>query len=209
VVLLVLTAVPPSSADPTRPVKKSKARKTSKTSKRVTKAKARRAITPEDQQYNFNKINDYRRTVGVAPLVLDPKISDFALEGSKQLSMDHVYHKHNNFRYWETQGYNYGTPIPGWPNSPNVSSAIDTILDAMWKEPASPPGTSPNAYNHHDIMASPLFKRVGVGLFIDEANGTLYLTNDFSKSVTGETRPKRLVRHGLKRRTRPSRRGTP
>jgi hypothetical protein len=145
-------------------------------------------VSADDQRYNFDQINAYRRSVGVAPLVLDPTISAFALDGSKQLSVDHIYHAHNARTYWETQGYKFGTPIPGWPDSPDVRSAIDTILSSMWKEAPSPPGTSPNDYNHHDIMASPLFTKVGVGLVIDVtgdavggAPGTLYLTNDFSK----------------------------
>src|SRR5262249_17277163 len=109
----------------------------------------------------------------------DAQISAFALAGSQEIMQDHIFHKHNGLpvgRYWETQGDNNGTPIVGWPNSPNVNATVDLILASMMAEPLPAPGS----FNHHSIIIDPKLTRVGIGLVIDNAKGLLYLTNDFS-----------------------------
>jgi hypothetical protein len=143
------------------------------------------AVTPE-QQHNLDVINGYRAQARVPPLQLDPQVSDFALAGSQELMVDHVFHKHDidngdgqgHGRYWEIQGANNGRPIVGWPSAPSVNATVDRILADMMAEPFAPP---PGTYNHHSIVIDPGHTVVGVGLVIDGVNGTLYLTNDFNR----------------------------
>jgi uncharacterized protein YkwD len=140
---------------------------------------ARRLTVTSEQQHNLALINMYRYQAGVAPLQLDLQMNDFALAGSQELMRDHIAHKHfkdSGSPFWETQGYQNGTPIVGWPNNPKVNATIDQILASMMAEPLPPPGL----FNHHSIIIDPRHTKVGVGLVIDGANGLLYLTNDFT-----------------------------
>ncbi len=140
------------------------------------------------QQKNLVLINQYRATKNLAPLVLDAKISTFALAGSKMLAQDHQAHHHfvnasNDGSLW-TSGFqggaaeNQGDPN-GWykmSNDPvtNEMMQIASIQKAMFDEG---PGTG-TAHGHYMNMMNPKFHRVGVGLFM--VGTSLYLTNDFS-----------------------------
>jgi hypothetical protein len=113
-------------------------------------------------------------------------MNDFALAGSLQLMKDHKPHQHDIDngpggrlgKYWETQGFQFGTPIVGWPNAPDVDATVNQILASMMAEPFPPP--NPPGYNHHSIILDRNHITLGVGLVIDGVNGTLFLTNDFN-----------------------------
>ncbi len=134
-------------------------------------------------QYNVDRINDLRRRAGLAPVVLDARLNDFARAGSAQLMRDHVPHAHfqqAGDSLWsqgfqggahENQGSNTGWPRAANDASQNERAQIDQILDAMMRE--GPGG------GHHDAILDPKMKRIGVGL-IEDGRGLLYLTNDFS-----------------------------
>jgi hypothetical protein len=166
--LVALAAALPGGADPARAAPRARPL----------------TFTPE-QQHNRDVLNSYRARAGVAAVQLDPQVSDFALAGSQELMVDHVFHKHDIDngpggglgRYWEIQGSNFGRPIVGWPNAPSVNGTIDQVLADLMAEPFPPP---PGTYNHHSIIIDPGHTVVGVGLVIDNAHGTLYLTNDFN-----------------------------
>lgn len=138
------------------------------------------------KQHNLDTLNSYRAKAGAPPLQFDTGMDSFAWAGSQELMQDHVWHKHNTDayvpydgktgKYWECQGYNYGVPIVGWPNSYNFNATVDQILAQMMAEPLPPAGK----YNHHSIIIDPKHTRVGVGLVVDSNKGLLYLTNDFN-----------------------------
>lgn len=141
-----------------------------------------------ERQYNLQKVNDYRAKAKVPPLKLDPQLTQFAHDGSVQLSKDHKPHQHFKDNpqgfgsHGEIQGSQNGWPIVGWPNKPDVKATIDQILASMMAEPYPPP---PNAngspgYNHHSIIIDPNYTKLGVGLFVDKVKGLLYFTNDFN-----------------------------
>lgn len=139
---------------------------------------------------NVDKINEYRKKHGVEPLVYDAKISEFALSGSKQLSVDHKPHAHFNAkiksmlgnpdamkgksgfgsRAAENQGDWEGIPELAAGKMENGKQQIEVTMKLMYDE--GPGG------GHHDNMLNPKLKRVGVGLF--SVGPKLYLTNDFS-----------------------------
>ena len=141
------------------------------------------------QHHNLDVINMYRATLGVAPLVLDKQLCDFALAGSQELSQDHMPHQHfinasNDGTLW-TSGFNMsaaenqGDPN-GWyklANDPvqNELLQIDAIQKAMFDEG---PGAG-EPHGHYMNMMNPDYKTVGVGLVM--VGTALYLTNDFSE----------------------------
>jgi uncharacterized protein YkwD len=136
------------------------------------------------QHHNLDVVNMYRAMKSVAPLVLDAKLSTFALAGSQELSQDHTAHQHfitasNNMTIWSSgftsqAGENQGDPN-GWrvvsqDPTTNEMTQIDQIQQAMFNE-------GPSGGHYQNIMNAQ-FTRVGVGLL--EVSGKLYLTNDFS-----------------------------
>jgi uncharacterized protein YkwD len=138
------------------------------------------------QLHNRDVINQYRATLNLPPLVLDPQLCAFAVAGSTELTQDHMPHAHfmnaGNALWSEgftTQaGENQGDPN-GWPkastdSTKNELSQIDQIQQAMFNEG---PGTG-EAHGHYENIMSTMYTRLGVGLL--EVNGLLYLTNDFS-----------------------------
>jgi uncharacterized protein YkwD len=136
------------------------------------------------EQYNLDRINQFRASVGAAPLVLDGLLDDFATKGSQQLMADHTPHAHfqqaaNDGSLWTSgfvaaAGENQGDPN-GWPPRSSVQAQIEEILQAMWNEG---PGTGA-AHGHYNNIVNPAFHRLGVGLVLD-GSGRLYFTNDFS-----------------------------
>jgi len=132
-------------------------------------------------QHNLDRINLYRKQAGLVPLVLDGKLSAFALEGSKELKSGKPWHGHiagaskeemdrAGFRgYWaENQGgESRALPDP----VANEELQIDHVIDGMMKE--GPGG------GHHDNILGAGARRLGVGI-IEDADGGITLTNDFS-----------------------------
>jgi uncharacterized protein YkwD len=140
------------------------------------------------QHHNLDVVNQYRATLGVAPLVLDSTLCAFALAGSQELENDHIPHAHFNAAssantLWQDgftskAGENQGDPN-GWPalsNDPveNELDQIDSIQKAMFDEGPGPG----EAHGHYENMMNPQYTRLGVGLI--EVGMLLYLTNDFS-----------------------------
>ncbi len=137
---------------------------------------------PDDPlvKYNVDRLNDYRKKAGVPALLYDTKVSAFALEGSKQLAVDHKPHAHfmakakgapgMGTKSAENQGDWEGVPQMDKDPLINGKKQIDVMLKIMFDE--GPGG------GHHDNMLSTKYTRVGVGLFY--AGGKLYLTNDFT-----------------------------
>jgi hypothetical protein len=136
-------------------------------------------------KYNVDQLNVYRKNAGVGPLKYDAKISAYAMDGSKQLSVDHTAHAHFvstskdqmgvdkplGTKAEENQGDWNGVPeLVAGDKIANGKKQIDVMLKIMFDE--GPGG------GHHDNMLNPKMKRVGIGLFY--AGGKLYLTNDFS-----------------------------
>lgn len=132
-------------------------------------------------QHNLDRINMYRQQAGLTPLVLDAKLSAFALEGSKELKSGKPWHGHiggaskeeldrAGFRgYWaENQGgESRALPDP----VANEERQIEHVVDGMMKE--GPGG------GHHDNIMAPGARRLGVGI-VEDPDGGITLTNDFS-----------------------------
>jgi len=134
-------------------------------------------------KYNVDQLNKYRANAGVPPLKYDAKISGYALDGSKQLSVDHTAHAHFLATSKDQMGHVLGTKTAenqgDWNGVPelvagdkiaNGKKQIDVMLKMMFDE--GPGG------GHHDNMLNPKMKRVGIALYY--SGGKLYLTNDFS-----------------------------
>ena len=127
-------------------------------------------------QHNLNQLNAYRAKAGAQTLQLDPKLNQFAQQGSLELKQNHQPHGHFARKDIFESGFsggaaeNQGDPN-GWPIRGGLNATIDAILRAMINE--GPGG------GHHDNMLNPKFRRVGIGLVID--GDKLYLTNDFSQ----------------------------
>jgi hypothetical protein len=140
------------------------------------------------QKHNLDVVNQYRATLGIAPLVLDAELGTFAKAGSVELSQDHTPHKHmrdasddgsiwsNGFstKAAENQGDANGWNVLSQDPTQNEMLQIDAIQEAMFDEGPGPG----EAHGHYTNMMDPALKRLGVGLL--EVNGQLYLTNDFS-----------------------------
>ena len=127
-------------------------------------------------EYNLDRLNAYRAKIKAPPLQLDAQLGDFARAGSLQLLNDHLPHGHIKAANVWAAGFiaraaeNQGDPN-GWPlQGITVQEAIDQILQAMIDE--GPGG------GHHDNMLNAEFRRVGIGLIVND--NKLYLTNDFS-----------------------------
>jgi hypothetical protein len=138
--------------------------------------------------HNLDVINAYRAMKGVAPLVLDDKLSAFAQAGSAQLSQDHAPHAHfmtaaqngtlGAAGFQGGAAENQGAPT-GWnamATDPVVNERlqIESIMQAMFAEG---PGAG-DAHGHYTNLMNGGYHRLGVGLVT--ISGRLYLTNDFS-----------------------------
>lgn len=127
-------------------------------------------------QHNLNQLNAYRAKSGAQALQLDPKLNQFAQQGSLELKQNHKPHGHFQRTDVFESGFsggaaeNQGDPN-GWPIRGGLNATIDAILQAMINE--GPGG------GHHDNMLNTKFRRVGIGLVVD--GDKLYLTNDFSQ----------------------------
>ena len=133
-------------------------------------------------RYNLDRINEYRAREGLVPLVLDAKLSAFALEGSRESKAGgpaHGHIAHASKDEFERAGFTKGfwAENQGWSSrvapdpTANEEKQIAGLLQGMMNE--GPGG------GHYDNMMNPDLRRVGIGLFF-QAGQTLYLTNDFS-----------------------------
>jgi uncharacterized protein YkwD len=151
-------------------------------------------VTVAEIQHNVDQVNHYRSLVGAPPVKLDLFLSLYAAQGSQELLANHLPHQHYKDHpipnSAENQSYQYGWPLGqvfnGEPAATTVNEQTDKILAQMWAE--GPGG------GHHDNMANPNYKFLGVGLVVNPNdlvdpnnpsvpgsfwNGALYLTNDF------------------------------
>ena len=132
-------------------------------------------ISEASLRHNLDGLNALRAEAGLPSLKLDAKLCDFARQGSLELLKTHTPHGHfKSADVWgsgfaNAAAENQGDPH-GWIPGP-VNRAIDQILQAMMDE--GPGG------GHHDTILSSKYSRVGIGLLQDK-DGRLYLTNDFS-----------------------------
>jgi uncharacterized protein YkwD len=147
---------------------------------RVKLAPSAAPVAPQLEQYNLDKVNEYRRAAGVPPLTLDTRMSEFARQGSQQLAAGGAAHAHYGQAGSTMKDYGFhGTTAENqasWPRlakdaDENRRRQIDDILKSMMSE--GPGG------GHHDNMLSPAYKRLGVGL-VDDGKGGMSFTNDFS-----------------------------
>ena len=131
-------------------------------------------------RYNVDLLNTYRTNAGREPLLYDAAISAFALDGSKQLAVDHAAHAHFiakskgapgfGTHSAENQGDPSGVPPMDAEARASAKKQITLLLKLMFDE--GPGG------GHYENMLSPKYRRIGVGL--DVIDGRFYLTNDFS-----------------------------
>jgi hypothetical protein len=138
-------------------------------------------------RYNLAGLNAYRALHSLAALSLDDKLSEFALEGSKETLATHKPHTHfireissslgkkslTGFSSMgaENQGDQNGMALYDADPIINTKKQIDLALKMMHDE--GPGG------GHYDTMLNPKLRRVGIGLFNDPWS-RLYMTNDFS-----------------------------
>ncbi|AKU98311.1 hypothetical protein AKJ09_04975 [Labilithrix luteola] len=132
-------------------------------------------------QHNLDRINAYRRAAGAPPLVLDARLSGFALDGTRELVRTRTFHGHighasradlTRAGFGDAWAENQGGETRALPTPiANEERQIDDILDGMMRE--GPGG------GHHDNVLAPKMKRLGVGIVVHD-DGALDLTNDFS-----------------------------
>lgn len=131
-------------------------------------------------KYNVDRVNQYRASVGLPPLLYDATISAFARQGSERLARDHTPHAHFadhaqgapgfGSRSAENQGDPRGVPALDPDPARNAMRQVDVMLELMWRE--GPGG------GHYDTMVNPRLRRIGVGIVY--VQGRMYMTNDFS-----------------------------
>jgi len=133
-------------------------------------------------RYNLDRINEYRAREGLVPLVLDAKLSAFALEGSRESKAGgpaHGHIAHASKDEFERAGFTKGfwAENQGWSSrvapdaTANEEKQIAGLLQGMMNE--GPGG------GHHDNILSKGARRLGVGIVMD-ADGGITLTNDFA-----------------------------
>ncbi|MBS2011785.1 MAG: CAP domain-containing protein [Deltaproteobacteria bacterium] len=131
-------------------------------------------------KYNVDRVNQYRASVGLPPLLYDAAISAFARQGSERLARDHVAHAHFaehaqgapgfGSRSAENQGDPRGVPALDPDPARNAMRQVDVMLELMWRE--GPGG------GHYDNIVNPRMRRIGVGIVY--VQGRMYMTNDLS-----------------------------
>jgi uncharacterized protein YkwD len=133
-------------------------------------------------RYNLDRINEYRAREGLTPLVLDAKLSAFALEGSRASKAGgpaHGHIGHASKEEFERAGFTkgYWAENQGWSSraasdpTANEEKQIAGLLQGMMNE--GPGG------GHHDNILAKGARRLGVGIIMD-ADGGITLTNDFA-----------------------------
>jgi uncharacterized protein YkwD len=152
---------------------------------RVRKAPPKPVIAAETDRfarYNLDRINEYRAREGRTPLVLDAKLSAFALQGSREWKAGgpaHGHIAHASKEDFERAGFTkgYWAENQGWSSRAaadpiaNEEKLIAGLLQDMMNE--GPGG------GHHDNILAKGARRLGVGIVMD-ADGAITLTNDFA-----------------------------
>jgi uncharacterized protein YkwD len=152
---------------------------------RVRKVPATPVVAAEADRfarYNLDRVNEYRAREGLAPLVLDAKLSAFALEGSRESKAGgpaHGHIGHASKEEFERAGFTKGwwAENQGWCSrlapdpTANEEKQIAGLLKDMMNE--GPGG------GHHDNILAKGARRLGVGIVMD-ADGGITLTNDFA-----------------------------
>lgn len=110
--------------------------------------------------------------------MLSERLSDFALDGSRELAAGGGAHEHFNSAILDETIWKDGFCVhaaenqaPNWSFS-DEDAILDQILATMMAEGLGG--------SHHDVMLDRRYSRVGIGLVVD--GGKLWLTNDFSQS---------------------------
>jgi uncharacterized protein YkwD len=140
------------------------------------------AETDRFARYNLDRINEYRAREGLTPLVLDAKLSAFALEGSRESKAGgpaHGHIAHASKADFDQAGFTKGfwAENQGWSSraapdpTTNEEKQIAGLLQGMMNE--GPGG------GHHDNILSKGARRLGVGIIMD-ADGGITMTNDFA-----------------------------
>ncbi len=131
---------------------------------------------PAELVRNLETVNAYRAKAGVARVVLDRKLSEFAARGSKELASTGIAHGHfadADSSEFADAGFCGGAAAenqaPGWPAG-DLLASIDRALQAMMDE--GPGG------GHHDNILNPAWGKIGIANIV--IGGRLYMTNDFS-----------------------------
>jgi hypothetical protein len=123
--------------------------------------------------YTFKFVNGLRAMNGRRRLVLDGALTEFAQQGSIELSHNHLPHHHFESESWRSScgaaGEVQGSPL-GWAPGP-PDSQVAEILRGMMEE--GPGG------GHHDALLYEEWRRMGIGLVYPGAQ--LYFTIDFGR----------------------------
>jgi uncharacterized protein YkwD len=124
----------------------------------------------EARSHVLTYVNGLRSLNGLGLLERDDALTEFAQEGSLQVSRDHRGHGHFVDRADDCRGCGENQSDPrGWRPGP-PGRQIDEILSLMMAE--GPGG------GHHDVLLSPRWTRLGVGIV--NPGGDMYLTMDFA-----------------------------
>ncbi len=124
-------------------------------------------------------LNADRVAAGVAPLVLDQRLTSVAMSHSDDMARRH-YFAHtasdgdNPFRRLDQGGITYAIAaenlglVDGYPEQ----QAVAVLNARMMAEPLT-------ENSHHGIILDPRFSHVGIGIYLAPGD-TVYLTEDFT-----------------------------
>jgi hypothetical protein len=141
-------------------------------------------ITTKNIQHTLDVVNMYRAKLKVPALKLDPGLTQFATAGSTELrdTPAHPFHTHYKRLGFllpqpsaENQYYMFGTGA----SSMSVDQQSAAAEASFFAE--GPENGDGREHGHYVNMVNPAYKYLGVGLVLD-ANGYLFLTNDFTAS---------------------------
>jgi uncharacterized protein YkwD len=123
--------------------------------------------------YTQKFINGIRAMNGRRRLGLDAQLTEFAQQGSIELSRNHLPHHHFETESWrsssgalsEVQGSHHG-----WAPGPADTQVAEIVRGMMEEGPGG---------GHHDAILDPQWRRMGVGIV--NPGGLLYFTVDFGR----------------------------
>ena len=140
------------------------------------------ALTPADLELTvLDLVNQARADNGLAPLALDPLMSDVAREHSADMQANGMSHTGSDgstprdrlLRAGVRLAWN-GENIWSYHNRRAPEQGPQTMHDAMMAEPLEP-----GNWNHIANILMPNFKRIGIGVVVGP-DGIQYLTEDFA-----------------------------
>jgi hypothetical protein len=124
----------------------------------------------EARAYAVLYINHARAEAGVGALVLDFRLSAFAQSGSKELSRDHVLHRHILSGSAECPSCAENQSDPQGVSAGPVHDQLNAVLASMLAE-------GPGGANH-DVLLDPHWHRLGIGIV--NPTGVSYVTIDLA-----------------------------